>query len=181
MAKAALSYFEHVVRAGGMEDYVMLGRMNGARKIGRPRQIWLDTIKGYSSDMRRNERDRVGRRGAVTAVARGWMRLDGTRSERSCHDCRQGVGATRRQVGEELSRLSPGGGCDSTAPGWRGAVTAVARGWMRLDGRLERSCHDCRQGVDATRRQVGEELSRLSPGGGCDSTAHGNEHVTLLM
>ena len=46
--KAALSYFGHVVRAGGMEDAVMLGRMNGARR-GRPRQIWLDTLKGYSS------------------------------------------------------------------------------------------------------------------------------------
>ena len=30
--KAALSYFGHVVRAGGMEDGVMLGRMNGARR-----------------------------------------------------------------------------------------------------------------------------------------------------
>ena len=29
--KAALSYFGHVVRAGWMEDDVMLGRMNGAR------------------------------------------------------------------------------------------------------------------------------------------------------
>ena len=28
MPKAALSYFGHVVRAGGMEDDVMLGRMN---------------------------------------------------------------------------------------------------------------------------------------------------------
>ena len=28
----AASYFGHVVRAGGMEDDVMLGRMNGARK-----------------------------------------------------------------------------------------------------------------------------------------------------
>ena len=29
---AALICFGHVVRAGGMEDDVMLGRMNGARK-----------------------------------------------------------------------------------------------------------------------------------------------------
>ena len=36
--KAALSYFWNVVRAGGMEDNVILGRMNGARKRGRPRQ-----------------------------------------------------------------------------------------------------------------------------------------------
>ena len=32
VTKAALSYFGHVVRAGGMEDDMMLGRMNGARK-----------------------------------------------------------------------------------------------------------------------------------------------------
>ena len=32
MTKATLSYFGHVVRAGGMEDDVMLGRLNGARK-----------------------------------------------------------------------------------------------------------------------------------------------------
>ena len=80
--KAALSYFGHVVRAGGMEDDVMLGRMNGARRRGRPRQRWLDTLMGYSSgatisNMRRYARDR----------------------------------------GEELPRMSPGVGCDSTAQG----------------------------------------------------------------
>ena len=83
-SKAALSYFEHVVRAGGMEDDVMLGRMNGARKRGRPIQRWLDTLKGYASgatisDMRRDASDREGWRGSATAVARGRMRLDGTR------------------------------------------------------------------------------------------------------
>ena len=30
VTKEALSYFGHVVRAGGMEDDVMLGRMNGS-------------------------------------------------------------------------------------------------------------------------------------------------------
>ena len=82
VAKAALSYFGHVVRAGGMEDDVMLGRMNGARKRGRPRQIWVDTLKGYASgatisDMRRDARERE-------------------RDERSYHGCRQGSDATRR-------------------------------------------------------------------------------------
>ena len=82
--KAALSYFGHVVRAGGMEDDVMLGRMNGARRRGRPRQRWLDTLMGYSSgatisNMRRYARDRAGWRGAATDVARSRMRLDGTR------------------------------------------------------------------------------------------------------
>ena len=33
--KGTLSYFGHVVRAGGMEDDVMLGRMNGARNQGK--------------------------------------------------------------------------------------------------------------------------------------------------
>ena len=77
--KAAFSYLGHVVSAGGKEDDVMLGRMNGARRRGRPRQIWLDTLMGYStgatiSNMRRYARDR-----AVTAAARSGMRLDVTR------------------------------------------------------------------------------------------------------
>ena len=84
VAKAALSYFGHVVRAGGMEDDVMLGRMNGARKRGRPRQRWLDTLKGNASiatisNMSRDAGDRAGWRGATMTVARGRMRLDGTR------------------------------------------------------------------------------------------------------
>ena len=84
MPKAALSYFGHVVRAGGMEDDVMPGIMNGARRRGRPRQRWLDILKGYSSgatisNMRRDARERAGCRGAASAVTRGRMRLDGTR------------------------------------------------------------------------------------------------------
>ena len=44
-------------------------------------------VKGYSSgatisNLRRDARDRAGWRGAATAVARGRMRLDGTRSRR---------------------------------------------------------------------------------------------------
>ena len=57
-------------------------RMNGARRRGRPRQRWLDTLNGHSSGatiskMRRDAIDRAGWRGAVAAVARGRMRLDG--------------------------------------------------------------------------------------------------------
>ena len=84
LTKAALSYFGHVASAGGMEEDVMLGRMNGARRRGRPGQIWLDTLNGYASgatisNMRRYARDRAGWRGAATGVARGRMQLDGTR------------------------------------------------------------------------------------------------------
>ena len=50
VTKAALSYFGHVVRAGGMEYDVMLGRMNGARKRGRPRQRWLDVQRGIQAE-----------------------------------------------------------------------------------------------------------------------------------
>ena len=83
LTKAALNYFGHMVRAGGMEDDVMLGRMNTARKKGRPRQRWLDILKVYSSgatisNMRRDARDRAGWRGFAMAVARGRIRLDGT-------------------------------------------------------------------------------------------------------
>ena len=82
--KGAKGYFGQVVRAAGMEDDVMLGRMNGARRRGRSRQRWLDTLIGYSggatiSNMRRYARDRAGWRGAATDVARSRMRLDGTR------------------------------------------------------------------------------------------------------
>ena len=65
-----------------------LGRMNGARKRGIPRQIWLDTIKGYASgatisNMRRDATDKAGWRGAATAVARGRLRLKVTSSSPS--------------------------------------------------------------------------------------------------
>ncbi len=73
--KAALSYFGYVVRAGGMADDVLLGGMNGARRRGRPRQSWLDTLNGYSSgstnsSMRPDARDRAGWREAATDVTR---------------------------------------------------------------------------------------------------------------
>ena len=79
----ALSYFGHVVKAGGMEDDVMFGRINVGGKRGRPIQRWLDTLKWYSSgatvsNMRRYARGRAGWRSAATAVVRGRMRLDGT-------------------------------------------------------------------------------------------------------
>ena len=82
--KGCITLHYYVVRAGGMEDHMMLGRMNGARKRGRLRQRWLDTLKGYASgatisNMRRDARDRVEWRGATTAVARDRMGLDGAR------------------------------------------------------------------------------------------------------
>ena len=45
IVKASLCYFGHVIRAGGMEYEVMVGRMGGLRSRVRPRQRWLDSIK----------------------------------------------------------------------------------------------------------------------------------------
>ena len=45
IVKASLCYFGHVIRAGGMEYEVMVGRMGGYRSRGRPRQRWLANIK----------------------------------------------------------------------------------------------------------------------------------------
>ena len=70
--KTALSNVGHVVRAGGLEDDVMLGRMNGARRRGRPRQRWLDTLKGYLSGA------------TISNIMRD-----------ACHGCRQGSDTTR--------------------------------------------------------------------------------------
>ena len=59
----------------------MPGRINVARKGGRPRQRWLDILKECASgatisNMRQDARDRAGWREATMAVARGRMRLD---------------------------------------------------------------------------------------------------------
>ena len=59
--------------------------MEREREEDRDSDGWtVDTLKGYASgatisNMRRDARNRAGWRGATTAVARGRMRLDGTR------------------------------------------------------------------------------------------------------
>ena len=82
IVKASLCYFGHVIRAGGMEYEVMVGRMGGYRIRGRPRQRWLDSITknfyGTIFNMIRASRCRRRWRSAVIDVARGRIRLDGT-------------------------------------------------------------------------------------------------------
>ena len=63
VTKAALSYFGRVVRAGGMEDDVMLGRMKGARKSGRLRQRYLDRLKGYTCERSHHQQHETRRQG----------------------------------------------------------------------------------------------------------------------
>ena len=44
VVKQALSYFGHVMRADGMEKDVMLGKVEGSRRRGKPRMRWMDMI-----------------------------------------------------------------------------------------------------------------------------------------
>ena len=82
IVKASLCYFGHVIRAGGMEYEVIVGRIEGYISRGRPRQRWLDSIKknfhGTIYNMIRASRCRRSWRAAVIDVARGRIRLDGT-------------------------------------------------------------------------------------------------------
>ena len=75
IVKALLCYFGHVIREGGMEYEVMVGRMGGYRSRGRPRKRWLDSIKknfyGTIFNMIRASRCRRSWRAAVIDVAKG--------------------------------------------------------------------------------------------------------------
>ena len=83
VVKAALSYFGHVARSEGMEKMVMLGKVGGNRRRGRPRTRWLDSIKEVCGpisirDMIVEAQERTKWRKATVNVARGRVRLDGT-------------------------------------------------------------------------------------------------------
>ena len=81
--KAAMNYFGHVMRANGsMEKDLMLGRMEGRRRRGRPRTRWIDGIRDLlkiGGVTVRTTSDRRSWRTATIRIARGRKRLDGTR------------------------------------------------------------------------------------------------------
>ena len=91
IVKLALSYFGHVhecaltmVRADSIELQLMLERMDGQRRRGRPHITWLNNVKNYIANdnimkILTEVRNRVIWRGTVMDVARGRIRLDGTR------------------------------------------------------------------------------------------------------
>ena len=84
VAKAALSYYGHVVRAdGSMEKDIMQGRMSGRRKRGRPRKQWIDGLKELTTmpagELMRTARERVEWRMMSRNIARVRNRIDGTR------------------------------------------------------------------------------------------------------
>ena len=84
IVKLALSYFGHLVRADSMELQLMLGKMDGQRRRGRPHITWLNNVQNYIANdnimkILAEARNIVIWRGTVMDVAKGQLRLDGTR------------------------------------------------------------------------------------------------------
>ena len=81
ICKQKLSYFGHIMRADGLEKNVMLGKVEGSRRRGRPRTCWMDNVKDIShknlKELKEIIYDRSRWRAFIHEVTRSRLRLDG--------------------------------------------------------------------------------------------------------
>ena len=43
--KRKIAYCGHIIRAGGLQNLILLGKLNGKRGHGRRRKTWMDEVK----------------------------------------------------------------------------------------------------------------------------------------